>query len=180
MEENSLSNTCDFASLRPVMVDLPYPPIQVEGQNLAYANLISMDYCGSVSEMTALTQYINNENRLSCNNCSVAKTLLGIAMSEMIHLQKLGELIFLLGGTVDFVARPHNGRPVMWTPECLKLPDQLKAMLLTDVEGEYAAINQYRMHIRMIKDAYVNAVLERIIKDEEYHIMLLQWMLKEL
>ena len=95
MEENSLSNNCDFASLRPVMVDLPYPPIQVEGQNLAYANLISMDYCGSVSEMTALTQYINNENRLSCNNCSVAKTLLGIAMSEMIHLQKLGELILL-------------------------------------------------------------------------------------
>ena len=68
----------------------------------------------------------------------------------------------------------------MWTPECLKLPDQLKAMLLTDVEGEYAAINQYRMHIRMIKDAYVNAVLERIIKDEEYHIMILQTLVKNL
>lgn len=30
------------------------------------------------------------------------------------------------------------------------------------------------MHIRMIKDEGVNAVLKRIIKDEEYHIMLLR------
>ncbi len=31
----------------------------------------------------------------------------------------------------------------------------------------------------MIKDHDVNAVLARIIKDEEYHIMLLQALLKE-
>lgn len=180
MEENRLSNPCEFNNLRPIMVDLPYPPIQVQGQNPVYANLISMDYCGSVSEMTALTQYINNEDRLFFENCQTARTLLGIAMAEMIHLQKLGQLILLLGGSVDFVARPQNGRPVMWTPECLKLPDQLRAMLLTDVEGEYAAINQYKMHIRMIKDPYVCAVLERIIKDEKYHIMILQTLVKSL
>ena len=29
-------------------------------------------------------------------------------------------------------------------------------------------------HIRMIKDEGVNAVLKRLIKDEEYHIMLLR------
>lgn len=33
--------------------------------------------------------------------------------------------------------------------------------------------------MQMIKDNCVNAVLERIIKDEEYHIMLLQILLKE-
>lgn len=32
----------------------------------------------------------------------------------------------------------------------------------------------------MIQDGCVNAVLKRIIQDEEYHIMLLQAMLKEL
>lgn len=60
------------------------------------------------------------------------------------------------------------------------MPEHLQAMLLTDVEGEYAAINQYKMHIKMIKDSYVNAVLERIIKDEEYHIMILQVLVKNL
>lgn len=44
----------------------------------------------------------------------------------------------------------------------------------TGIESEKAAINQYRMHMKMIQDDYVNAVLARIIRDEECHIMLLQ------
>ena len=39
---------------------------------------------------------------------------------------------------------------------------------------------QYRNHISMIKDDCVNAVLLRIIKDEEYHILLLQALMEEL
>ena len=67
MEEQKmpLENQCSFTGIRPVMVDLPYPKIQAERQNPAYANLLSNDYCGAVSEMSAITQYINNENRLS-------------------------------------------------------------------------------------------------------------------
>ena len=175
-----LTNTCSFVNVKPIMMDLPYPPIQVGGKNQAYANLLSMDYCGSVSEMSAIAQYINNENRLSCEKCPLAKTILGIAIAEMIHLQKLGELIFLLGGNIDFVAKQQNGRQRMWTPEYLTIPEHTGKMLLADIESEKAAINQYHMHIKMINDNYVNAVLARIIKDEEYHIMLLQTLMKEL
>lgn len=177
--ENSLANPCSFANVKPIMMDLPYPPIRVSGKNQAYANLLSMDYCGSVSEMSAIAQYINNENRLSCEKCPLAKTILGIAIAEMIHLQKLGELIYLLGGNVDFIARGNNGRPRMWTPEYLKLPMQTGKMLVADIESEKAAIHQYRMHMNMINDKDVNAVLARIIQDEEYHILLLQTLLKE-
>ena len=53
-------------------------------------------------------------------------------------------------------------------------------MLLADIESEKGAIYQYRMHMRMIKDNYINAVLARIIKDEEYHIMVLQMLVKEM
>ncbi len=162
------------------MVDLPYPPIQVRGKNPAYADLLSIDYCGSVSELSAITQYINNENRLSCERCEVSKTILGIAMAEMMHLQKLGELIFLLGGNVDFIARHQNGQRRMWTPEYLTIPEHAQKMILADIEAEKGAINQYQMHIKMIKDECVNAVLTRIIMDEEYHIMLLQVLLKDL
>lgn len=176
MENNvkTLVNNCNFANIKPAMMELPYPPIQVNERNQSYANLLSIDYCGSVSEMSAITQYINNENRLSCERCPIAKTILGIAMAEMMHLQKLGELIYLLGGNVDFVAKYSNGKQSIWTPEYLKIPENMKKMIWADIESERAAINQYKMHIRMIKDNYVNAVLERIIKDEEYHIMLLQ------
>ena len=181
MEErkNVIKNTCDFAGIRPIMMDLPWPEIQVRAQNQIYANLLSVDYCGATSEMSAITQYINNENRLSCGNCPLARTVRGIAMAEMMHLQKLGELIFLLGGTVDFVARQPNGRNVMWTPGYLNIPENGRKMLLADIEAEKSAINQYRMHIKVINDDCVNRVLERIIKDEEYHIMILQNLLKE-
>ena len=181
MEEkkNPLVNTCNFSGGRPIMVDLPYPPIQVKERNRAYADLLSVDYCGAVSEMSAITQYINNENRLSHEMCQMARTLLGIAMAEMMHLQKLGELICLLGGKVDFIARPYNGRPRMWTPEYLTIPEHVGKMLQADIAAEKDAISQYQMHIKMIDDDCVNAVLRRIIQDEEYHVMLLRALERE-
>lgn len=175
-----LVNTCNFASVKPIMVDLPYPPVQVREKNPAYANLLSTDYCGGVSEMSAITQYINNENRLSSVKCPLAKTILGIAMAEMIHLQKLGELIFLLGGDINFTAKFGNGKQKLWTPEYLTIPGHIGKMILADIESEKAAINQYKMHMNVIKDDNINAVLSRIVQDETYHIMILQALMKEL
>ena len=181
MEEKKapLADSCNFMNVSPIMMDLPYPPIQVREKNPAYANLLNLDYCGPVSELSAITQYINNENRLSLDRCLVAKTLLGIAIAEMIHLQKLGQLILLLGGNLDYKARFHNGSTRIWTPEYLTIPDNIRKILAADIESEKAASHQYRMHMKMINDDGVNAVLARIIKDEEYHIMLLQAMMSD-
>lgn len=172
-----LTNSCDFSGIRPAIMTLPYPPVQAKEKNPAYANLLSIDYCGPVSELSAITQYINNENRLSCDHCPAAKTLLEIAVAEMMHLQKLGELIHLLGGRVEFSAKQPNGRPRVWTPEYLSTPDAANQMIAADIEAERSAIQQYVMHMKLIHDEYVNAVLARIIKDEEYHIMILQSLL---
>lgn len=173
------TDACSLRDVQPIMMDLPYPAIQVREKNPEYANVLSFDYCGSVSEMSAIAQYINNENRLSCYKCDMAKTILGIAMAEMIHLQKLGQLIFLLGGTIGFSVRNRGGKQTLWTPEYLNIPENVRTMLLADIESEKAAINQYRMHMRMLRDDYIQAVLERIIQDEEYHIMVLQVLLKK-
>lgn len=51
-------------------------------------------------------------------------------------------------------------------------------MLVAGIESEREAIRQYRMHMRMMRDSHVNAVLARIMKDEEYHIMILQTLMK--
>ena len=182
MEENKkpIVNNCNMTGLRPAMADLTYPPIQVSGRNQSYAQLLSIDYCGSVSELSAITQYINNQNRLECSKCPVAKTILEIAMAEMMHLQKLGELIYLLGGSINFTAKLPNGKLKMWTPAYLTIPENPRQMILADIEAENAAINQYKRHIHMIGDVYVNNILARIIKDEEYHILLLQALMEEL
>ena len=180
MERNSHSLSCDMSGIKPAMLELRYPPIQVECRNPDYAALLSFDYCGPVSELSAVTQYINNENRLCLTACPLARTLLGIAMAEMMHLQKLGELIQLLGGEVSFSVRQSNGKQMPWTPDYLTLSRDARRMLCADVEAERGAIAQYEAHIRKIKDECVDAVLRRIIRDEEYHIMLLQGLMAEL
>lgn len=180
MDAKGMGMGCDFSGIKPAMLDLPYPPIEVSERNLSYADLLSVDYCGAVSELSATAQYINNENRLACEKCSISKTLLGMAICEMMHLQMLGELIALLGGNIGFTANGRNGRPVMWTPANLNLPSECSHMLEADIEAEISAINQYEMHISWIKDERINAVLRRIIQDEEYHIMILRTLEKEL
>lgn len=180
MEERSLTNNCSFAGLKPIMVDLLYPEIRVQRRNRDYADLLSVDYCGFVSELSAITQYINNENRISAERCSIARTLLGIAVAEMMHLQKLGELIVLLGGNIDFSAKTKNGCAKLWTPEYLSIPERIDKMLAADIEAEKEAIRQYEMHINMINDDCINAVLRRIILDEEYHIFLLKALKNEI
>jgi len=160
--------------ISPIMMPLPYPPVQAGEKNQAYAGLLSVDYCGAVSELSAITQYISNENQIAGDNCLMAKTLLGIGMAEMIHLEKLAEMIVLLGGSVDYVARYRDGKQKMWTPAYLKLGKNVREIVLLNIEAERAAIKQYQAHIKMIRDDHINAVLRRIIKDEEYHIMVLQ------
>jgi bacterioferritin len=61
-----ITNDCNMSGIKPAMLDLPYPPIQVKCRNRDYAELLKVDYCGAVSEMSAITQYINNQNRMSC------------------------------------------------------------------------------------------------------------------
>ncbi len=177
MDEKPLINTCNLREVNPIMMALPWPEIRVKEKNQSYANLLSIDYCGSVSELSAITQYINHENRLSCEKCPMIQTILGIAMAEMVHLQKLGELMFLLGGKIDFVAKHRDGKMKMWTPQELKLPETAREMIMADIEGERSAIGQYQKHIKMINDEFVVAVLARIIKDEEYHIAILKSLL---
>ena len=179
MEENNkvLINTCNFRDVNPIMVDLPYPEIRVQEKNTSYAHKLSQDYAGAVSELTAIAQYISSENRMSYEKCPFAKTIVGIAMAEMIHLQKLGELIYLLGGNVEFCVKQRNGSSRFWTAQYVNCPQSPREILRVNIESEKAAINQYRMHVNAIKDGYINAVLERIIQDEEYHIMILQMMM---
>lgn len=177
--QEALVSKCNVSGIKPALMDLPYPPVRVRERNQNYADLISVSYCGTISEMSATMQYINNESRIIGSRCAMGKLLLGMAMAEMTHMQILAELIGLLGGNVCYTARQPGGQLWMWSPQCLTLPDQVEAMLQADLEREIATIDQYNMQISMIKDDYVNMVLGRIVQDEQYHIMLLRSLMDE-
>ena len=42
-------------------VTLPYPKIKVESKNIAYANLILLNFAGYTSELSAVTQYVYHQ-----------------------------------------------------------------------------------------------------------------------
>lgn len=173
-----LENDCSFGGVSPLNLPFPYPQARVREQNQFYANLLTLDYCGSVSELTAAMQYIHGESCLSCNSCTAAKTIVGMAVAEMIHLQKLGEMILLLGGNINFAIKTRTGTQ-MWTPEYTNLAKEEAKIIEANLEAEKAAIEQYQQHMSMIEDDYVNALLARIVQDEEYHIMLLEMLREE-
>ncbi|WP_172674812.1 ferritin-like domain-containing protein [Cellulosilyticum ruminicola] len=95
----------------------------------------------------------------------------------MIHLQKLGELIVLLGGRLDFKARKH-GCGKNWSPNYVKVLYNYDEIINANIEGEHTTIRQYEEHIKCIKDCYITDILKRIVKDEKYHIRFLKDLLK--
>lgn len=173
-----IKETCSFEGVTPAVLPLPYPKLQVRCENNEYAEILSNDFCGMVSELTAITEYINHEIRLSKEYCHIARTLLSIAQAEMIHLQMLGEVILLLGGHLNYDASTKYG-PVLWTPDFVDFGTNVTNMLIADINGENRAICQYQKHIEEINDPCIKALLGRIIEDEEYHIQLLTGLLEE-
>lgn len=172
--ERILENNCNMMSVKPAIMQMAYPSIRVTGTNPKYAEILKIDYCGAVSELSAITQYIHSEILLSNRNCEVANIILGIAMAEMIHLQKLGQLVELLGGYLDYRTMKNQRNTVNWTTEWLQLQREPGKMIAEGMASEKGAIAQYQKHMQVIKDPYVRKVIARIIKDEEYHIFLLQ------
>lgn len=154
-------------------VNLPYPPVKVKEENQKYANLILLNYASSVSEFSAITQYVYHETYFKYINAEVSETLEGIAKVEMHHLQMLGEVIILLGGDPGYWII-KNRKVNYWSPDFLSYDKDLKKAISTDIKDEEAAICQYKKTISQIDDSYITDILNRIILDEELHIELLR------
>lgn len=153
-------------------VGLQYPPIKVKGENPKFANLILLNYAGSVSEFSAVTQYVYHEIALKYKFEEVSETLEEIGEVEMHHLQILGELIVKLGKDPGYWICKHK-KLNLWTPEFLSYSTNLKKALIVDINDEKEAIAQYRRTAKQIDDPYIVDIINRIILDEEYHIEIL-------
>lgn len=160
-------------------LNLPYPPIEVKGKNLCYAQLLQRDYTGKNGEMTAVTQYFYQHLTTKACNEALADELECVSIVEMRHLEMLGELIVLLGGVPVF--RTTEGCVnTFWCGDNVQPTQNIKKFLQNNIAAEKIAIQNYRQHVMLIKDPKIQAVLERIILDEEHHIALFTKALSEL
>lgn len=169
--------------------NIPFPPIEVECENPAYAHLLYDAYASSNnSELQAITQYIYHHETIT--NERVSGALMQIAIVEMRHLDALAGLITKLGCKPAFYN--SDGR-WFYTGElayvdnieqcndsnCSKNHDFLCKKINADLFGEKSAIRSYKTLLYQIKDMKVRKVIEKIISDEEVHVHILNKILSD-
>ena len=145
----------------------PYPEIEVLHPDPCAAHLLMEDYAGGTSEFTAVHQYLYHHTTLN-SYPDVAELLEKVAIVEMMHMEKLAQMIVLLG------EKPVYGNPDPWCADQVAYGETLCERLHMDLASEYAAIRQYQAHIEQISDPNVKDLLARIIKDEQVHVRLFQ------
>jgi len=150
-----------------------YPTTDTGCCDLCYAKLLSKDYCGPDSELTAITQYLYQHFILK--NCfpDTADLLECIAKAEMTHFELLGELIVNFGG--DPIIGASQG-PLFsyWTGKNVSNEKCVEKILCEDIRSEKVAIQTYRERKCQICNRNAQAVLDRIILDEQCHLELLE------
>lgn len=148
----------------------PYPELRVYGRNKYYAELLMDDYSGAYGEFTAANQYRYHALVLKRVNKELAELLFGIAAVEMHHLELLADAIQSLGGNPVF--RGGGSAPKYWSGEKLEYGKDIAERLKSNLDSEMNAIKNYREHMRKIQDPGIQALLKRIVADEEVHARL--------
>lgn len=151
--------------------NIPYPEIKVEQKNIAYAELLLENYAGKTSEQTAIHLYLY-QHFIGNKDWFDFKTIIQkIAIVEMHHFAMLAEVIDLLGikpeyRTIDAL----TGNDLFWNANFVAYPTTFGEILEIDIRAEEKAISNYRHHLMLIDDIYIQALLLRIIEDEKIHL----------
>ena len=88
---------------KPISVALPYPSLDGIGEDKKSAALLGSAYAGRHGELKSILQYIYHYFFFKkLGDEKSAQTVLGIAVSEMRHLEILGELMLKLGADPVF------------------------------------------------------------------------------
>ncbi len=151
------------------LVNLPYPDIPSLSPNARYATLLSGAFGGPGSESTAIAQYTaHNFYTEGWPEINLAYEC--ITSVETLHLNLLGTLIRKLGLHPKFMTYETNR---FWNGSYPAYAYEIKPILLADIKGERDAIAHYTRLIQQINCPEIQAVLRRIILDEEKHVEIL-------
>lgn len=162
----------------PVADPSPYPPIRVQGASPVCVRAMLTNLGGPASEMTAIAQYIYNSTVLSSTCPKAAEYFHKIAVVEMHHLSIFAELTLLLGGDPRLWSY-SGGRTAYWSPAVLTYSREPSVLLNRAVISENHTITEYRRLSEELPDPYIKAMMERLILDEEQHVLIFQKLLKE-
>lgn len=154
-----------------------YPEIDSLIPNQEIAKLIVPLYIGDktfdASEITAILLYTNQKNVFE----KYSEQFLTISLAEMIHADRLKELIIKLGGKIT---------QAYTNTEATKIGNTLKEALQISIDSEVQTIENYKNVIDKIStfDIYPQRLtilqyLNKIIEDEKVHLQVFQKLLAQ-
>jgi bacterioferritin len=167
---NNPTNECNYR------VNLPYPPVRVNGKNPVYASEMLSNMAEVVSEMSDVSRYFYIAIVAQQNHSSISTCFHHISIVEMYHLNIFAELAHLLGAD----PRLWSGRGIKrwWSPSFIGYPHELHELIAESIKAEEAAISKYSRQANIIRDPNIVAILKRIILDEERHLQIFREMYK--
>lgn len=155
------------------MLMTPWPRVGPQKPDRALVRALAQVYAGGRGELTAVAQYFYNSLLLGGAGLQDLSELFAcVSRAEMLHLEKLGQLILQFGGDPRLLSYP-NGRPVWWSSGAAGYTGDVQEMLRRAVESERQAVHTYRQLAGRMQGA-PKALIERILQDEEHHLELFQ------
>lgn len=152
----------------------PYPTIRTKTPSPMFVRQILTSYAGPQGELSTILQYFYNH--LAAQNVgypNLSELFECISQVEMRHLDLLGHLILAYGGNPMLIYHTaHRSRPQWWNTSFINYRASLAEILRNASNGEHAAVEEYSRLKHCTQDADTQALLDRIIADEEHHIQL--------
>lgn len=161
------------------ILNKPYPTAECIAQSKELSDRLSVLSFGKSGELTSILQYSCQRVSLPSKYAYTADILECISITEMKHFELLNKLIHALGGECR-VAVCDRSRYVYWNGSCVEYSQGIGKMIRDDIRAEKRAVSAYNNFLDRSKDQKVNAVIRRIIEDEEHHLRLLSSLSEEI
>lgn len=149
-------------------VDAPYPLVNVDEPNFAYACEMLSNVGNNVSEMSDVSRYFYISVVAKRKYSSISKCFYHVSVVEMQHLNIFAELALLLGADPRLWCGQTRKR--WWSPMFISYPHSMRELIAESIKAEEAAIRKYSRQANIICDTNIVSMLNRIILDEERHL----------
>ncbi len=162
--------------MKPLICDLPYPSVDTLVKDVRSGNIISSAYATLRGEITATLQYTYHHFYMEQTSEDYAKVLMQIAVAEMKHIDILGTAMLKLGVSPKYVQCPNTH--AFYNTSVVSQATVPQKMIMDDIQGEMNAIADYQKMLFVLKNEQVEAIIQRIILDEQLHLETLKKMLE--
>ena len=163
--------------MKPLICDLPYPSIDTLTKDIRSGNIISFAYATLKGELTATLQYVYHHFFFGKIDETDSEILMAIAKAEMMHIDILGKTMLQLGVNPRYVQCPNSN--AYFNTSTVSQSTSAQKMIMDDIQGEMTAIADYQKMLFVLKNEQVQAIIHRIILDEQLHLEKLKEMLEK-